>query len=71
MPPASKAPVHLVVGGSEIDGFRYQHDLLAERWAGVVAGNIVSEGDNHFTILDAFADPGNAVCRSALRMMGL
>jgi arylformamidase len=71
MPPATKAPVHLVVGGREIEGFRYQHDLLAQRWAGVIAGNIVTPGDNHFTILDAFADPANAVCKAALRMMAL
>jgi len=71
MPPSTKAPVHLVVGGSEIDGFRYQQDLLAERWSGVVAENIVSPGANHFTILDAFSDPGNDVCKAALRMMGL
>ncbi len=71
MPPATRAPVHLVVGGREIDGFRYQHGLLGERWGAVVAENIVTAEDNHFTILDAFADPANAVCRGALRMMGL
>jgi arylformamidase len=71
MPPATRAPVCLVVGGREIDGFRYQQDLLAERWAGVVATNLVSPDDNHFTILDAFANPDNAVCKAALRMMGL
>jgi arylformamidase len=71
MLPATKAPVILVVGGREIDGFRYQQDLLAERWAGAIAENIVTPDDNHFTILDAFADPNNAVCKAALRMMGL
>ena len=71
MPPSTKAPLHLAVGGREIDGFRYQQDLLAERWSGVVTENIVSPGDNHFTILDAFSNPENAVCKSALRMMGL
>jgi arylformamidase len=71
MPPATRAPVYLVVGGREIGGFRYQQDLLAEKWAGVVAGNIVSPEDNHFTILDAFSNPSNEVCRAALRMMGL
>jgi arylformamidase len=71
MPPATKAPVHLVVGGNEIDGFRYQQDLLAQKWSNVVADNIVSPGDNHFTILDSFSNPGNNVCKAALRMMGL
>ncbi len=71
MPPATKAPVHLVVGGREIDGFRYQQDLLAEKWSNVIADNIVSPGDNHFTILDSFSNPENIVCKAALRMMGL
>lgn len=71
MPPATKAPVHLVVGGREIDGFRYQQDLLADQWSKVVADNIVSPGDNHFTILDSFSNPQNDVCKAALRMMGL
>lgn len=71
MPPATRAPVHLVVGGREIDGFRYQQDLLAGKWSNVVADNIVSPGDNHFTILDSFSNPENDVCKAALRMMGL
>lgn len=71
MPAATKAPVHLVVGGREIDGFRYQQDLLADKWSSVVADNIVSPGDNHFTILDSFSNPENDVCKAALRMMGL
>jgi arylformamidase len=71
MPPATRAPVHLAVGGREIDGFRYQQDLLAEKWSTVVADNIVSPDDNHFTILDAFSNAENNVCKSALRMMGL
>ena len=71
LPPATKAPVHLVVGGREIDGFRYQQDLLTEKWSNVVTESIVSPDDNHFTILDSFSDPGNNVCKAALRMMGL
>lgn len=71
MPAATKAPVHLVVGAREIDGFRYQQDLLAEKWSGVIAGNIVSPDDNHFTILDSFSNPENNVCKAALGMMGL
>ena len=71
MPAATKAPVHLVVGAREIDGFRYQQDLLAEKWSSVIAGNIVSPDDNHFTILDSFSDPENNVCKAALGMMGL
>lgn len=71
MPPATRAPVHLVVGGREIDGFRYQQDLLADKWSNVIADNIVSPDDNHFTILNSFSNPENNVCKAALRMMGL
>lgn len=71
MPPATRAPVHLVVGGREIDGFRYQQDLLADKWSNVIADNSVSPDDNHFTILNSFSNPENNVCKAALRMMGL
>ncbi|HEX4986970.1 MAG TPA: alpha/beta hydrolase [Burkholderiales bacterium] len=71
MPPATRAPVFMAVGGRELGGFKEQHALLAAQWAGVLAEDIPAPDDDHFTILNSFADPQSAVGRGALRMMGL
>ena len=39
--------------------------------ASVIAGDIPCPEDNHFSILDAFANPEAALCKAAIRMMGL
>ena len=71
MPPATKAPVYLSVGGREIGGFKEQHALLANQWSAVIAGDIPCPDDNHFTILNSFANPETELGKAALRMMGL
>lgn len=71
MPPATRAPVYIAVGGREIGGFTQSHALLAERWAPVIAGDVSCPEDNHFSILERFADPASELCRTALGMMGL
>lgn len=71
MPPATKAPVYIAVGGREIGGFKEQHALIANQWSGVIAGDIPCPEDNHFTILNSFANPEADLCRTAVRMMGL
>lgn len=71
MPPATKAPVHMAVGGRELGGFKEQHALLANQWAGVIAEDIPCPEDNHFSILSSFADPQHALCKAALRMIGV
>jgi arylformamidase len=70
MPPATKAPFYIAVGGLEIGGFKEQHALIANQWAGVVAGDIPSPDDNHFTILNSFANMDSAVGKAAVQMMG-
>ena len=71
MSPATKAPVYIAVGGREIGGFKEQHALIAGQWAGVIAGDIPCPDDNHFTILNTFANPESELGRAALGMMGL
>jgi arylformamidase len=71
MPPATKAPVYIAVGGREIGGFKEQHALLANNWRNVIAEDIPCPEDHHFSILDAFANPESALCKAAIRMMGL
>ena len=71
MPPATKAPVYIAVGGREIGGFKEQHALIANQWSSVIAADIPCPDDNHFTILNSFANPETELCKAALRMMGL
>ena len=71
MPPATKAPVCIAVGGREIGGLKEQHALIANQWSGVIAEDIPCPDDNHFTILNSFANPETELCRAAVRMMGL
>jgi len=71
MSPATKAPFHIAVGGRELGGFKEQHALIAKQWSSVIAGDIPCPDDNHFTILNSFADPQTELGKAALRMMGL
>ncbi len=71
MTPATSAPLHTAVGSAEIDGFQYQHKLLRECWQSVIGADIACPGDNHFSILETFADPTSELFRKSLSMMEL
>lgn len=71
MPPATDAPLTLTVGGKEIEGFMQQHEIVKSRWARVIAEDVPCEKDNHFSILETFANAQSDLFKSALRMMKL
>lgn len=71
LPPATRAPVMTCVGGAESSEFKRQNALLAERWRGVFAGDIALPGANHFSVMDALADPQSALFQGARRLMKL
>jgi len=71
MPPATSAPVMTCVGGDESGEFRRQNALLAERWKGAFAGDIPMPGRNHFSVMDALAEPSGALFQGARRLMRL
>lgn len=71
MPPATRAPLYIAVGGREIGGFKEQHALIANQWASVIGADLPCPDDNHFTILNSFSNPASELGRAALRMMGL
>jgi arylformamidase len=71
LPPATRAPLALAVGGLESSEFKRQNALLAQRWKTVLAGSIAMPGTDHFTVVDGLADPSNALFSGAKRMMRL
>lgn len=71
VPPATRAPLYLAVGGLESSEFKRQNALLAQRWKPVLGGDVAMPGRDHFTVIDGLADPANALFAGARRMMGL
>ncbi|MEO8717216.1 MAG: alpha/beta hydrolase [Burkholderiales bacterium] len=71
LPPATRAPLALAVGGLESSEFKRQNALLAQRWKPVLATSIGMPGTDHFTVVDGLADPANALFSGAKRMMRL
>jgi arylformamidase len=71
MPPATDAPLYTAVGEKENEGFHIQNRIIAERWKKVHRGDLVSPGDDHFTVLERLADPASALHKAVLAMMGL
>ncbi|HYD56393.1 MAG TPA: alpha/beta hydrolase [Burkholderiales bacterium] len=71
LPPATRAPLATCVGGDESGEFRRQNALLGERWKNVLAANIPMPGRNHFSVMDALAEPSSALFKGARRLMKL
>jgi arylformamidase len=70
MPPATNASLYTAVGGKEQEGFHEQNRLIRTKWKSVIKDDFPCPEDNHFTILDRFADPQSALFKGARKMMG-
>jgi arylformamidase len=68
--PKMKAPVQLVVGGSESSEFLRQNRLLKAAWPQFCAEPVVVAGCHHFSIVDHFADPASAEFGNVLKLFG-
>jgi arylformamidase len=73
LPPVSRAPMTVVVGGTESEEFHRQANEFAETWrnVGVPADVLVAPGRDHFTVLNALAEPGHDVFAAATRLLEL
>ena len=71
MPPATDAGLFTAVGGREQEGFHQQNELIRDKWKSVAKDDFACPEDNHFTILDRFADPQSALFKGAMKMMGV
>ena len=71
--PASRAPMTVVVGGTESDEFHRQAEDFATVWrkSNVEADIVVAPGRDHFTVLNALAEPGHDVLTAANRLLGI
>jgi arylformamidase len=71
LPPASRSPLSLAVGGQESSEFKRQNELLAERWKRVLLEDIPMPGTDHFTVIDALGDAGSPLFAATRRLMKL
>ena len=66
--PTLAAPVVIAVGGRESGEFIRQSRLLANRWAPQVRELQVVPDRHHFSVLDAFAEPGDPLHEAVLAL---
>ena len=71
LPPATRAPLALAVGGLESSEFKRQNALLAQRWKPVLSRDVPMPGRDHFTVIDGLAERANPLFAATRRMMGL
>jgi arylformamidase len=71
LPPATRAPLALAVGGLESSEFKRQNALLAQRWKSVLAQDVPMPGRDHFTVVDGLAERANPLFAATRRVMGL
>jgi arylformamidase len=68
MPPATGAPLVTAVGAMESSEFLRQNRLLVERWPRNLRTDFTMPGANHFTVVDALAQPGNPLFEATLKL---
>jgi arylformamidase len=73
MTPSTRAPMTVVVGGTESEEFHRQADDFARAWrdAGVTADILTVPGRDHFTVLNALAEPGHELLAAAYGLLGI
>ena len=63
--PKPDVPVTVWVGADERPAFLDQSRWLAEAWQ---AEHVVTEGEHHFNVIDALADPGSGLVQRLTRL---
>jgi len=69
--PKQAAPLILAVGGRETDEFLRQQEIYGDAWhgAGLPLDIVPMRADQHFSIVDGFADPSNPLFRRVCRQI--
>ena len=60
--PATRSPLHLVVGACELERFRTQQASFAAQWKDVATETSLA-GENHYSILLQFTQPESQLFR--------
>ena len=68
-PTTIKAPLVVAAGGAESSEFQRQSRLIAQSWA-PQARSLILPGINHFSVVDAFAERGQALHDQTLGLLG-
>ncbi|MCL4747490.1 MAG: alpha/beta hydrolase [Burkholderiaceae bacterium] len=68
MPPATGAPLITAVGELESSEFHRQNRLIGERWRANLRADVPLPQRNHFTAMDALAEPGQALFEATLAL---
>jgi arylformamidase len=68
MPNPQGARLSIAVGGKELGGFKDQHRLIAQSWSSSIGLDVPCPMDNHFSILETFADPNSELFGAAMQM---
>lgn len=58
------------VGGEESSEFHRQARLLADRWGAAVERDVPMPGRDHFTVIDALAEPGSPLFAAVADLLG-
>ncbi len=66
--PTVRVPLHLVAGAVESSEFRRQGRLLAAAWPELVKSCAEAPGEDHFSIVEHFADPDSPAFRATLAL---
>lgn len=69
--PPRSIPLHTAVGMQESGEFHRQAGLIHDAWPHCAGHHLALADRNHFTVVDALADPDSLLHRHALRMMRL
>ena len=69
-PTTIKAPLVIAAGGAESSEFQRQSRLIAAAWEPQVRSLLIVPGLNHFSIVDAFAERGQALHQETLKLLG-
>jgi arylformamidase len=66
--PTVRAPLVVAAGADESSEFRRQSKVLADAWRAQVKASLLLPGVDHFSIVDAFAERGQALHEAALAL---
>ena len=69
--PGQHIPFWTCVGGDESEEFHRQNALIAKAWSDHFQGDISMPNCNHFSLMDALAEPDSEIHQAILKIIGV